>query len=89
MRYAPIEDHGIIGDLHSAALVSSNGSIDWYCCPRFDSPSVFAALLDADQGGRFRIGPVTPDLRTRQLMAAMMMVAGLEFGEHRTNNLLQ
>ena len=67
MRYAPIEDHGIIGDLHSAALVSSNGSIDWYCCPRFDSPSVFAALLDADQGGSFRIGPATQDLRTRQL----------------------
>jgi GH15 family glucan-1,4-alpha-glucosidase len=56
-RYPPIADHGLIGDLQTAALVSSNGTVDWYCCPRFDSPSVFASLLDRDRGGHFRISP--------------------------------
>ncbi len=57
MRYQPIENHGIIGNMHSAALVSLDGSVDWLCLPRFDSPSVFGAILDADKGGRFRIAP--------------------------------
>ena len=57
MRYAPIEDHGVIGDLHTVALVSTDGTIDWYCPERFDAPSVFASILDADHGGRFRIAP--------------------------------
>ena len=52
-----IADHAIIGDLQTAALVASNGDVDWFCTPRFDSPSVFASLLDADRGGRFRIAP--------------------------------
>ena len=52
-----IEDHGIIGDLHSAALVGINGSIDWYCYPHFNSPSIFAALLDDVKGGQFQICP--------------------------------
>ena len=56
-RYLPIAEHGLIGDLHTAALVGTDGTIDWYCCPRFDSPSVFAAILDADRGGLFRISP--------------------------------
>jgi hypothetical protein len=56
MRYQPIENHGIVGNMHSAALVGLDGSVDWLCLPRFDSPSVFGAILDADKGGRFRIG---------------------------------
>ncbi len=55
MSYLPIEDYGIIGDLHSVALVGKNGSIDWCCLPRFDSPSVFAAILDDAKGGCFRL----------------------------------
>ena len=56
-RYLPIAEHGLIGDLHTVALVGTDGTIDWYCCPHFDSPSVFGALLDADRGGRLRIAP--------------------------------
>ena len=55
--YPLIADHGLIGDLQSAALITTDGTIDWFCAPRFDSPSVFASLLDAKGGGRFRIGP--------------------------------
>ncbi|MET7736824.1 glycoside hydrolase family 15 protein [Streptomyces sp. NPDC005402] len=50
-EYPPIADHGMIGDLQTAALVSSSGRIDWWCTPRFDSPSVFASLLDSERGG--------------------------------------
>lgn len=57
MPYQPIEDYGVIGDMHTAALVGKNGSIDWYCYPYFDSPSVFAAILDDERGGRFKIAP--------------------------------
>ncbi len=53
--YRDIEDYGIIGDLHSVALVSKIGSIDWFCYPHFNSPSVFAAILDRKKGGHFRI----------------------------------
>jgi GH15 family glucan-1,4-alpha-glucosidase len=67
MRYQPIENHGIIGNMHSAALVSLDGSVDWLCLPRFDSPSVFGAILDADKGGRFRIAPAaTGEVRHKQ-----------------------
>ncbi|MFC7758407.1 trehalase-like domain-containing protein [Catellatospora bangladeshensis] len=59
-RYLAIADHGLIGDLRSVALVGVNGTIDWYCCPRFDSPSVFASLLDADRGGKFELAPTVP-----------------------------
>ncbi len=55
--YLPIENYALIGDLHTVALVGMNGSIDWCCLPRFDSPSVFGALLDAGKGGFFRISP--------------------------------
>src|SRR5215217_1901967 len=56
--YPEISDHGLIGDLQTAALVATDGTVDWLCLPRFDSPSVFASLLDAERGGRFRIHAV-------------------------------
>ena len=66
-EYPDISDHGLIGDLQTAALVDTNGTIDWFCFPRFDSPSVFASLLDAERGGFCRIAPDTSDYVTRQL----------------------
>ena len=65
--YLPIAEHGVIGDLHSVALVGTDGTIDWFCCPRFDSPSVFASILDAEKGGFYRIAPVNDGHSTRQL----------------------
>ncbi|MEU7790294.1 glycoside hydrolase family 15 protein [Amycolatopsis sp. NPDC049159] len=57
MTETAIAEHGLIGDLQTAALVTTDGSVDWFCHPRFDSPSVFGALLDDERGGRFRIRP--------------------------------
>ncbi|KNB50467.1 glycoside hydrolase family 15 protein [Streptomyces caatingaensis] len=64
--YLPIEDHGIIGDLHTVALVGADGTIDWCCLPRFDAPAVFGALLDARIGGHFRVTARDAE-RTRQM----------------------
>ena len=66
-RYPPIAEHGLIGDLQTAALVTTDGTVDWFCCPRFDSPSVFGSLLDRDRGGRFRIAAEGDDAVVRQL----------------------
>jgi GH15 family glucan-1,4-alpha-glucosidase len=52
-RYPAIEDHAVIGDLHTVALVATDGTIDWRCLPRFDSPAAFASLLDSGRGGCF------------------------------------
>jgi hypothetical protein len=65
--YLPIADHGIVGDLHSAALVGTEGTIDWYCPNRFDGPSVFASILDAERGGFFRITPIQCKWTSKQL----------------------
>ncbi len=67
MGYLPIERYGVIGDLRTAALVGANGSIDFFCFPRFDSPSVFQALLDDERGGRFVLTPLVEEPRRRQL----------------------
>ena len=67
MDYPLISDHGLIGDLQTAALVSTDGTVDWFCVPRFDSPSVFASLLDAERGGRFRIASDGSASVTKQL----------------------
>jgi GH15 family glucan-1,4-alpha-glucosidase len=66
-HYPNIADHGLIGDLQTAALVTTDGVLDWFCCPRFDSPSVFASLLDAERGGFYRIAPDRDDYVARQL----------------------
>jgi GH15 family glucan-1,4-alpha-glucosidase len=65
--YPAISDHGLIGDLQTSALVATDGTIDWFCTPRFDSPSVFASLLDQERGGRFRIAPSSGEYVTKQL----------------------
>ncbi len=66
-RYPSISEHGLIGDLQTAALVCTDGTIDFFCCPRFDSPSVFASLLDAEKGGYFRVRPAADNYVTKQL----------------------
>jgi GH15 family glucan-1,4-alpha-glucosidase len=67
VAYLPIESYGLIGNMRTAALVGTNGSIDWLCFPHFDSPSIFAAILDDERGGRFVISPTTPDHRVKQV----------------------
>lgn len=65
--YQPIENYAVIGDLDTIALVGLHGSIDFLCFPHFDSPSVFAALLDKDKGGYFSISPVNENIKYKQL----------------------
>src|SRR5918996_4631027 len=65
--YLPIEEHGVIGDLRSVALVGTDGTIDWYCPGRFDAPSVFGAILDKEKGGYWHIAPAEPGWTSKQL----------------------
>jgi GH15 family glucan-1,4-alpha-glucosidase len=67
MSYQPIENYGVIGDLETVALVGMNGSIDFMCFPHFDSPSIFAALLDDQKGGRFQLTPILAGERRKQI----------------------
>ena len=66
MGYQPIENYGIIGNAHSAALVGMNGSIDWFSFPHLDSPTIFAALLDENKGGHFQIAPSSDGSKFKQ-----------------------
>ncbi len=66
MGYQPIHNYGLIGNMYTTALVGLNGSIDWFCFPSHDSPSVFAALLDASKGGYFKISPITDEVTHKQ-----------------------
>jgi GH15 family glucan-1,4-alpha-glucosidase len=67
MPFEPIENYGVIGNMQSIALVGMNGSIDFLCYPNFDSPTIFAALLDDQKGGRFEISPQLTNARVRQM----------------------
>jgi len=67
MNYQPIENYGVIGDLHTVALVGMDGSVDYMCFPKFDSPSIFLRLLDHEKGGYFSLAPVLDGARQKQL----------------------
>ncbi|MDH3503284.1 MAG: glycoside hydrolase family 15 protein [Nitrospirota bacterium] len=81
MSYKNIGDYGIIGDLHTIALVGIDGSIDWCCLPRFDSPSLFGAILDHKMGGYFKIAPVTKG-NTRQMYLPETNILLTRFLQH-------
>src|SRR5215203_308361 len=65
--YLPINEHGLVGDLHTVALVGTNGTIDWYCCPSFDAPSVFGSILDKENGGYYALRPASEVWDAKQL----------------------
>ena len=66
-RQSAIDAHGIIGDMRSAALVNDKGSVDFFCWPEFDSPSIFCSLLDTPEAGIFQLSPDLPDARREQI----------------------
>lgn len=65
MTQRPIAEHGVVGDLRTTALFGTDGTVDWFCAPRFGSPSLFAALLDAERGGHWILHP-TCEVASRQ-----------------------
>lgn len=76
MPYQPIENYGIIGNMYTTALVGLDGSIDWFCFPHHDSPSVFAAILDDRKGGYFKISPLLMDEAGNQLTCKQLYWPG-------------
>jgi GH15 family glucan-1,4-alpha-glucosidase len=91
VRYRPIADYAIIGNTHTAALIASNGSLDWCCCPRFDSPAVFCKLLDAEKGGAFRIGPAQRHTSSRSYVETtniLTMTFSVDGGKFRLTDLM-
>jgi GH15 family glucan-1,4-alpha-glucosidase len=75
----PIENYALIGDCHTAALVGSDGSIDWLCLPRFDSEACFAALLGGPEHGRWLLAPATQSRRVRRKYRGNSLVLETEF----------
>jgi GH15 family glucan-1,4-alpha-glucosidase len=65
--YLPIAEHGLVGDLHTVALIGTTGTIDWYCCPAFDAPSVFGCILDSEKGGFYALRPDSDEWQSKQL----------------------
>ena len=76
-RYLPIEDYAVIGDCHTAALISSKGSIDWYCPERFDAPAIFCKILDCQKGGFFQLTPESECKISRQYLASTNILESL------------
>jgi GH15 family glucan-1,4-alpha-glucosidase len=88
MAYEPIERYGIIGNMHTTALVGLNGSIDWFCFPNHDSPSVFAAILDAQKGGYFKITPIVQDTAAQDPAFNSKRIANKQLYSPGTNVLI-
>lgn len=82
MASVPLEDYAVLGDLHTAALLARNGSIDWLCLPRFDSTACFAALLDDDSAGHWRIAPVGTGAATRRGYREDTLIMDSEWDTH-------
>ncbi len=80
--YKPIEDYGAIGNLRTVALVGLDGAIDWCCLPNLDSPSVFAAILDHDRGGHFRVAPERIGRREQRYLEGTNVLETILEGEH-------
>lgn len=69
-EYQPIENYGVIGDLRTVALCGIDGSIDFMCSPHFNSPSIFARLLDYEKGGFFKIAPIEENIKKKTILSS-------------------